>query len=69
MGKNSAIYYCMSWIGSRLVLPGMPPVLNLGIAMLALWCIPIPAVWMINRWFPWLLGRHKERRDLQPGEP
>lgn len=61
VGKNSAIYYCMSWIGSRLVLPGLPPVLNLGIAMLALWCVPIPAVWIVNRWFPWLLGRSKAR--------
>ncbi len=68
VGKNSAIYYCMSWIGSRLVLPGMLPILNLGIAMLALWCIPIPVVWSVNRWFPWLLGSPRERRALQPGE-
>lgn len=60
VGKNSAIYYCMSWIGSRLVLPGLPPILNLGIAMFALWCIPVPVVWIINRWFPWLLGRSKK---------
>ncbi len=59
VGKNSAIYCCMSWIGSRLALPGLPPILNLGIAMLALWCVPVPIVWIVNRWFPWLLGRSK----------
>lgn len=63
VGKNSAIYYCMSWIGSRLVLSGLPPILNLGIAMFALWCIPIPVVWIINRWFPWLLGKSKKREE------
>lgn len=68
VGKNSAIYYCMSWIGSRLVLPGLLPILNLGIAMLALWCVPIPIVLIVNRWFPWLIGRSKECKSLQLAE-
>jgi len=65
VGRNSAVYYCMSWIGSRLVFSGLPQIINICIAMLALWCIPIPIALIINRWFPWLLGRTKAVGETQ----
>ncbi len=57
MGQNSAIYYCFNWVGSRLSLEILPALPMTMLAMLALWAVPIPVVWVINRYFPWVVGR------------
>ncbi len=61
VGRNSALYYCFNWIGSRLSLDILPAVPMTLVAMLALWAVPVPFVLVINRWFPWVVGRKREK--------
>lgn len=65
VGENSAVYYCLNWIGSRLSLDILPAVPMTIIAMFALWAVPIPVVLILNRWFPWVLGKSAGRRKIK----
>ncbi len=65
VGENSAVYYCLNWIGSRLSLNILPAVPMTIIAMFALWAVPIPVVLILNRWFPWVVGKSAGRREIR----
>lgn len=56
VGRYSAVYYCLSFIGSRFIIPCLAPVVNLTVAMILFWIIPVPVVMVLRKWFPWLLG-------------